>query len=75
MAKKTIRQLLKEEKPLVLVVAYDALSARLIELAGFRAYTIGGFALVGVRYGLPDVGLASFGEIVEGVGPPGSSGW
>jgi 2-methylisocitrate lyase-like PEP mutase family enzyme len=67
MAKKTIRQLLKEEKPLVLVVAYDALSARLIELAGFRAYTIGGFALVGVRYGLPDVGLASFGEIVEGV--------
>lgn len=67
MAQKTIHQLLKEEKPLVLVAAYDALSARLIELAGFQAYTIGGFALVGVRYGLPDVGLASFGEIVEGV--------
>jgi 2-methylisocitrate lyase-like PEP mutase family enzyme len=67
MTVKTIRQLLDEEKPLLLVVAHDALSARLIELAGFRAYTIGGFALVGVRYGLPDVGVASFGEIVEGV--------
>jgi len=67
MTVKTIRQLLDGEKPLLLVVAHDALSARLIELAGFRAYTIGGFALVGVRYGLPDVGVASFGEIVEGV--------
>lgn len=68
MTKKTIQQLLGEEKPLLLVVAHDALSARLIELAGFRAYTIGGFALVGARYGLPDVGVASFGEIVAGVG-------
>lgn len=67
MTGKTIRQLLDEEKPLLLACAHDALSARLIELAGFRAYTIGGFALVGVRYGLPDVGLASFGEIAEGV--------
>ncbi len=67
MTSKTIRQLLDEEKPLLLVVAHDALSARLIELAGFRAYTIGGFALVGVRYGLPDVGVASFGEIYAGV--------
>ena len=68
MTGKTIRQLLDEKKPLLLVVAHDALSARLIELAGFRAYTIGGFALVGVRYGLPDVGVASFGEISAGVG-------
>jgi 2-methylisocitrate lyase-like PEP mutase family enzyme len=67
MNSKTIRQLLDEGKPLLLVVAHDALSARLIELAGFRAYTIGGFALVGARYGLPDVGVASFGEIVAGV--------
>jgi 2-methylisocitrate lyase-like PEP mutase family enzyme len=67
MTKKTIRQLLEEEKPLLLVAAHDALSARLIERAGFRAYTVGGFALVGVRYGLPDVGVASFGEIAQGV--------
>jgi 2-methylisocitrate lyase-like PEP mutase family enzyme len=67
MVKKTIRQLLDEEKPLPLVVAHDAFSARLIELAGFKAYTIGGFALVGCRYGLPDIGIASFGEMVEGI--------
>lgn len=67
MTVKTIRQLLDKEKPLLLVAAHDALSAQLIELAGFRAYAIGVFGLVGVRYRLPDVGVASFGEIAEGV--------
>ncbi len=58
----TIRKLIQEERPLLLPVAHDALSSRLVEKAGFRAYAIGGFALAGVRYGLPDVGLMSFGE-------------
>ncbi len=61
------RQLLKEKKPLQLVCAHDALSAQLIERAGFRAYTIGVFGLIGARYHLPDVGVASFGEIAEGI--------
>jgi hypothetical protein len=39
--------------------AHDAISARLIARAGFKAYFIGGFPLVGARYGLPDVGLAA----------------
>jgi 2-methylisocitrate lyase-like PEP mutase family enzyme len=47
--------------------AYDALSARLIERAGFSAYGIGGYALVGARYGIPDIGLAGYGEISAGV--------
>jgi 2-methylisocitrate lyase-like PEP mutase family enzyme len=63
----TFKQLLSEEKPLRLVAAHDALSAQLIERAGFRAYTIGIFGMIGVRYRLPDVGIASFGEIAEGV--------
>ncbi|MDD5524361.1 MAG: isocitrate lyase/PEP mutase family protein [Smithella sp.] len=67
MTAKTIRQLLKEKKPLQLVAAHDALSARLIEQAGFRAYSVGGFAVAGVRYGLPDVGVTSFGELASGV--------
>src|SRR5262249_24022144 len=58
---------LKRETPLLLPCAYDALSARLIERAGFAAYSIGGFALVGARYGIPDIGLAGFGEISAGV--------
>lgn len=63
----TFKQLLKQEKPLKLVAAHDAISAQLIERAGFRAYSIGVFGLVGVRYRMPDVGIASFGEIAEGI--------
>jgi 2-methylisocitrate lyase-like PEP mutase family enzyme len=63
----TWKQLLAREQPLLLPFAHDALSARLIERAGFAAYGIGGFALVGARHALPDVGLAGFGEISAGV--------
>jgi len=65
--RKTWRQALAEQKPLLLPCAHDALSARLIERAGFTAYSIGGFALVGSRYGIPDIGLAAYGEISAGI--------
>ena len=39
--RKTWRQALQESAPLVLPVAHDALTARLIELAGYPAYQIG----------------------------------
>ena len=61
------REALARERPLLLPGAYDALSARLIERAGFTAYMIGGFSLIGARHALPDVDLASFGEIAAGV--------
>ena len=61
------KELLDQEQPLLLPCAHDALSARLIERAGFTAYSIGGFALVGSRYGIPDIGLAAFGEISAGI--------
>jgi 2-methylisocitrate lyase-like PEP mutase family enzyme len=63
----TWKELLAREKPLVLPVAHDALAARLIERAGFAAYSIGGFPLVGARYGIPDIGLAGFGEMSAGM--------
>src|SRR3954471_19949658 len=63
----TWKELLKQEQPLLLPCAHDALSARLIERAGFTAYSIGGFALVGSRYGIPDIGLAAYGEISAGI--------
>ncbi len=65
--KPTWRELLAREKPLVLPGAHDALSARLIEQAGFAAYVIGGYPLVGARYGLPDLGLVGLGEMAAGV--------
>jgi len=61
------KDLLAREQPLLLPCAHDALSARLIERAGFSAYSIGGYALVGSRYGIPDIGLAAYGEISAGI--------
>jgi len=63
----TFRQLVASERPLVLPGAHDAISARLIERAGFKAYFIGGFPLVGARYGVPDIGLMGLGEIGSGI--------
>src|SRR5256885_7401176 len=65
--KPTWRDLLAQERPLLLPVAHDALSARLIERAGFRAYSIGGFPLVGARHALPDIGLVGLGEMSAGM--------
>jgi 2-methylisocitrate lyase-like PEP mutase family enzyme len=65
--KTTFRDLLRCDGPLVLPGAHDALSARLIQQAGFPGYFIGGFPLVGARYGVPDVGLKGLGEIAAGV--------
>lgn len=63
----TFRSLLKTEQPLVLAGAHDAISARLIARAGFKAYFIGGFPTVGARFGVPDIGLAQLGEISAAV--------
>jgi 2-methylisocitrate lyase-like PEP mutase family enzyme len=61
------RELLTRENPLLLPVAHDALSARLVERAGFSAYAIGGFPLVGSRHALPDIGLVGLGEMSAGM--------
>ena len=63
----TFRQLVASERPLVLPGAHDAISARLIQRAGFKAYFVGGFPLVGARFGVPDIGLLGFGEIGAGL--------
>src|SRR5260370_8330762 len=65
--KTTWKQWLGRGEPLLLPAAHDGLCARLIERTGFSAYTIGGYALVGSRYALPDVGLVAFGEMSAGM--------
>ncbi len=67
MARKTFRQVLAAERPLIQFGAFDALSARLIEQAGCSSYFISGFSVVGARYGVPDVGLRAFGDIAAAV--------
>jgi len=67
MTRKSFRSLLAADGPLVLPGAHDALAARLIQRAGFEGFFIGGFGVVGARYGVPDVGLKSLGEISQAV--------
>src|SRR2546429_7836054 len=63
----TWKALLDKHKVLQLPAAHDALTAKLIQRAGFHAYQIGGFALVGARHALPDVDLTRFAEQSAGV--------
>lgn len=63
----SLRELHREHRPLVSPLAHDALSARLIEHAGFKTFNIGGSALLAARYALPDLGLAGFAEMLAGI--------
>jgi len=65
--RKSFRSLLAAEGPLILPGAHDALAARLIQRAGFEGFFIGGFGAVGARFGVPDIGLKSLGEISQAV--------
>jgi 2-methylisocitrate lyase-like PEP mutase family enzyme len=61
----TLRELLGRREPIVAPGAYDALSARLIEQAGFEAVYMTGFGASASLLGRPDVGLLSFAEMVD----------
>ena len=67
MARGTLRDALAAEFPLVTALAHDALSARLIQRAGFRAFNVGGSALLAVRHALPDIGLIGLKEMADGI--------
>ena len=63
-ARRALRSLLAAPQPIVVPFAYDALSAKLIERAGFGAIGISGSAVAASLLGLPDVGLVSRDEAV-----------
>ena len=63
----TMASALAAEQPLVMPLAHDALSARLIARAGFRAFAIGGSAMLAARYALPDLGLVGLADMVAGI--------
>jgi 2-methylisocitrate lyase-like PEP mutase family enzyme len=60
-----LRTLLAGPDILIAPACYDALSARLIERAGFDLSFMSGFAVSAARLGLPDTGLISYGEMLE----------
>ncbi len=60
-----LRALLSEEPILVVPGCFNALSALLIEQAGFPAIYVSGAALAGNFLGFPDIGLATMSEVLE----------
>ena len=60
-----LRNLLAGPDIVVMPCCYDALSARLIERAGFPLTFMSGFAVSAARLAMPDTGLISFGEMVD----------
>jgi len=57
----------QEDGILMCPCCFDALSARLIQRAGFPITFMSGFATAAAHRALPDVGLLSFGEMVDQV--------
>ena len=60
-----LRALLDEPGLVVMPCCFDALSARLIERAGFPLTFMSGFAVSATRLALPDTGLISYGEMLD----------
>ncbi len=60
-----LRQLLKKEDVLLVPGCFNALSARLIEQAGFKAIYVSGAAIAGNFLGYPDIGLTTLSEVLE----------
>ena len=60
-----LRELLAAGRPLLAPGAYDALSARLVEEAGFDVVYMTGFGTTASLIGRPDVGLLSGTEMAE----------
>lgn len=60
---KRLREMLAAEEPVLAPSAYDALSARLIEEAGFEAVYMTGFGTAASLLGRPDIGLLTFSEM------------
>ena len=60
-----LRRLLGEPTMHVMPCCFDALSARLVERAGFPLTFMSGFAVSASRLAAPDTGLISFGEMLD----------
>ncbi len=60
-----LRTLLNNPGIITMPGCYDAMSAKLIERAGFGGAFMGGFAVSAARIGMPDTGLISYNEMLD----------
>jgi carboxyvinyl-carboxyphosphonate phosphorylmutase len=59
-----LRKLIQSKKILVAPGAFDALSAKLIEVVGFKTVYMSGFGTAASIFGVPDIGLLTMTEMV-----------
>ncbi len=62
---KTLRQLIKSPKPLVIPGVFDAIGAKIAQKAGFDAMFQTGFGTSATLFGMPDYGFIGSTETVE----------
>lgn len=60
-----LKDLLNKPGIITMPGCYDAMSAKLIERAGFPGAFMGGFAVSAARIGMPDTGLISYNEMLD----------
>ncbi|MDI9370888.1 MAG: isocitrate lyase/PEP mutase family protein [Synergistota bacterium] len=60
-----LKNMILERKALVCPGAHDAISAMLIERAGFKALQVSGFGLSATYLGLPDMAFIGFSDVVH----------
>ena len=64
-ARHTLRSLVNKKDGLVVPGAYDGISARLVERAGFPVVYMTGYGTSASRLGLPDLGFAGLAEMAD----------
>ena len=67
MADDRLKGLLQRDSILIVLAAFDMVSAKIIEKVGFEAVYLSGFGQSASHLGLPDAGLMTFTEMVERV--------
>jgi len=63
--KKKLRELIASDQVLMAPCAFDALSARIIQAAGFPIIATTGFGIHGAKLGVPDNGTLMFNEMLD----------
>ncbi|WP_417844490.1 isocitrate lyase/PEP mutase family protein [Thalassospira sp.] len=61
----TLRAMLAHDELITMPCCFDALSAKLIEQEGFGLTFMSGFSAAAARIGEPDLGLMSYGEVLD----------
>ena len=63
--RKRLRRVLSGKETLILPVVYDAVSARIAEIAGFEAALLSGSVAAASLHGFPDLVLVTMTEVAQ----------